>query len=65
MRPDALVFSGETDNPYVHWFGKGMPGIEEWGLRFYSQDTTVPTASPRTSGILQAEKGPGPISRTH
>ena len=42
MRPDALVCSGETDNPYVHWFGKGMPGIEEWGLRFYSQDTTRP-----------------------
>jgi hypothetical protein len=42
MRPDALVFSGETDNPYVHWLGKGMPGIEEWGLRFYSQDTTRP-----------------------
>ena len=42
MRPDVLVFSGETDNPYVHWLGKGMPGIEEWGLRFYSQDTTRP-----------------------
>jgi hypothetical protein len=42
MRPDALVFSGETDNPYVHWLGKGMSGIEEWGLRFYSQDTTRP-----------------------
>jgi hypothetical protein len=42
MRPDALVFSGETDDPYVHWFGKGMSGIEEWGLRFYSQDTTRP-----------------------
>jgi hypothetical protein len=42
MRPDALVFSGETDNPYVHWFGKGMSGMEEWGLRCYSQDTTRP-----------------------
>src|SRR5215472_2077563 len=20
MRPDALVFAGETDSPYVHWF---------------------------------------------
>ena len=42
MRPDALVFSGEPGKPYVHWFGKGMSGIEEWGLRFYSQDATRP-----------------------
>ena len=28
MRPDALVFSGETDDPYVHWFGKGMRVIQ-------------------------------------
>jgi hypothetical protein len=42
MRPDVLIFSGETDDPYIHWFGKGMPGIEEWGMRFYSQDTTRP-----------------------
>jgi hypothetical protein len=42
MRPDALVFSGEPGKRYVHWFGKGMSGIEEWGLRFYSQDTARP-----------------------
>ncbi len=42
MRPDVLIFSGETDNAYVHWLGKGMSGIEEWGMRFYSQDTNRP-----------------------
>lgn len=42
MRPDALVFPGETDDPYVHWLGKGTRGSREWGLRFYSQDSTRP-----------------------
>lgn len=42
MRPDVLIFSGETDDPYVHWLGKGEPGSYEWGMRFYSQGSTRP-----------------------
>jgi hypothetical protein len=64
MRPDALIFSGETGNPYVHWFGKGMSGIEEWGCVSTARTRPVPTASPRTSGIPQVEKELGLISRT-
>jgi hypothetical protein len=40
MRPDALTFPGQTDQPYVHWLGKGERSQYEWGLRFYSQDAT-------------------------
>jgi len=42
MRPDALIFSGQTTNPYVHWLGKGMTQQHEWAFRFYSQDTYRP-----------------------
>lgn len=43
MRPDVLVFSGEkTDDPYVHWLGKGSSGSQEWGMRFYSRDSRRP-----------------------
>jgi hypothetical protein len=42
MRPDALVFAGQTQDPYIHWLGKGMAGRHEWGLRFYSQDSSRP-----------------------
>jgi Concanavalin A-like lectin/glucanases superfamily len=38
MRPDLLVFPGQTTEPYIHWLGKGEHSQEEWGLRFYSQD---------------------------
>jgi concanavalin A-like lectin/glucanase superfamily protein len=38
MRPDALVFPGQTTQPYIHWLGKGEHSQYEWGLRFYSQD---------------------------
>jgi hypothetical protein len=38
MRPDALVFPGQTAQPYIHWLGKGEHSQFEWGLRFYSQD---------------------------
>ena len=36
MRPDAVIFDGQTDEHYVHWMGKGEPGKHEWGFRFYS-----------------------------
>jgi hypothetical protein len=39
MRPDLLVFPGETSDPYIHWLGKGIPSNYEWGFRFYSQDS--------------------------
>ena len=37
MRPDRLDFPGETDDPYVHWLGKGEKGRFQWGFRFYSK----------------------------
>jgi hypothetical protein len=37
VRPDVLEFEGETDEPYVHWLGKGEPKQMEWALRFYSR----------------------------
>ena len=37
VRPHVLVFEGETDDPHIHWLGKGEPGREEWALRFYSR----------------------------
>ncbi len=42
LRPDVLVFQGETSDPYIHWLGKGDPGRYEWALRFYSQESTRP-----------------------
>jgi hypothetical protein len=42
MRPDLLVFDGQTDEHYIHWLGKGGPGRYEWGLRFYSTDSPRP-----------------------
>jgi hypothetical protein len=42
MRPDILVFAGETKDPYVMWLGKGEKGEMEWGFRFYSQKSTRP-----------------------
>jgi hypothetical protein len=42
VRPDALVFSGETDDPYIYWLGKGDKGEFEWGFRFYSRESSRP-----------------------
>lgn len=50
MRPDALVFPGETSQIYIHWLGKGEPCQYEWGLRFYSQDS--PERPNRISGYI-------------
>ena len=42
MRPDVLNFAGETDDPYIMWLGKGSAGKYEWGLRFYTRQSTRP-----------------------
>jgi hypothetical protein len=42
FRPDSLVFPGLTQDPYVHWLGKGEPGDYEWGFRFYSRNSSRP-----------------------
>jgi Concanavalin A-like lectin/glucanases superfamily len=42
IRPDTLVFEGETEDPHIHWLGKGESGHHEWGFRFYSQRSTRP-----------------------
>ena len=40
IRPDTLVFKGETDDPHIHWLGKGEAGCYEWGFRFYSKESS-------------------------
>jgi hypothetical protein len=42
IRPDTLVFKGETEDPHIHWLGKGETGRHEWGFRFYSEQSTRP-----------------------
>jgi Concanavalin A-like lectin/glucanases superfamily len=42
FRPDSLIFAGQTQDPYVHWLGKGEPGDYEWGFRFYSRNSSRP-----------------------
>lgn len=42
MRPDVLVFEGETNDPHIHWLGKGDTGQYEWAFRFYSKESTRP-----------------------
>jgi hypothetical protein len=42
MRPDLLVFPGQTSDPYVLWLGKGQKNEMEWGFRFYSKNSTRP-----------------------
>jgi hypothetical protein len=50
IRPDRLVFEGQTAERYIHWLGKGQPGEYEWGFRFYSQDS--PTRPNRISAYI-------------
>jgi hypothetical protein len=64
MRPDTLSFPGEssadsTQNPYVHWLGKGESGQYEWAFRFYSsQPSQAPSARPnRISGYIWSPVG--------
>lgn len=42
IRPDQLIFAGQTAEHYVHWLGKGEAGEFEWGLRFYSKNSSRP-----------------------
>lgn len=42
LRPDLLIFDGETREHYVHWLGKGEQGNFEWGMRFYSRHSPRP-----------------------
>jgi hypothetical protein len=42
VRPDFLVFDGQTAEHYIHWLGKGEHGQYEWGMRFYSQNSSRP-----------------------
>ena len=42
MRPDVLEFTGEGDDAYVHWLGKGEAGQHEWAFRFYSKKSSRP-----------------------
>lgn len=42
MRPDVLEFSGEGEDGYVHWLGKGETGKMEWAFRFYPKRSSRP-----------------------
>ncbi len=42
IRPDVLVFEGETRDPHIHWLGKGDTEQYEWAFRFYSKESTRP-----------------------
>jgi hypothetical protein len=56
MRPDALTFTGQTVQRYIHWLGKGEAGASEWGFRFYSKDS--PTRPNRISAYIWNATGP-------
>jgi hypothetical protein len=44
LNPSTLRFtSGESDDCYVHWLGKGMSNQHEWTLRMYSNVTRCET----------------------
>jgi hypothetical protein len=42
MRPDVLEFTGEGEDNYVHWLGKGEAGKHEWAFRFYPKKLSRP-----------------------
>ncbi len=42
MRPDVLEFTGENEDNYIHWLGKGEAGKQEWGFRFYPKKSSRP-----------------------
>ena len=54
IRPDVLVFAGETNDPHVHWLGKGDAGQYEWAFRFYSKESTRPN---RISAYIWSPSG--------
>jgi hypothetical protein len=54
MRPDALDFMGETEDPHVHWLGKGVAGQMEWAFRFYTQNSSRPN---RISAYMWSPSG--------
>jgi hypothetical protein len=55
MRPDALEFTGEGEEGYVHWLGKGEAGKMEWAFRFYPKTSSRPN---RVSAYI-FNSGPG------
>ncbi len=42
LRPDSLLFDGETNDPHIHWLGKGESNQYEWAFRFYSRESSRP-----------------------
>jgi hypothetical protein len=54
LRPDQLVFRGQSAEHYVHWLGKGEAGRHEWAFRFYSRDSSRPN---RISAYLWSPSG--------
>jgi len=57
MRPDVLVFPGQTNDIYIHWLGKCVSGSGqcEWGFRFYSLDS--PSRPNRISAYIWNPEG--------
>lgn len=55
MRPDVLEFTGEGEDNYIHWLGKGEAGKMEWAFRFYPKKSSRPN---RISAYI-FNSGPG------
>lgn len=55
MRPDVLEFTGEGEDGYIHWLGKGEAGKMEWAFRFYPKKSSRPN---RVSAYI-FNNGPG------
>ena len=57
FRPDVLTFTGQTEQHYIHWLGKGQAGAFEWGFRFYSKDSPRPNRVSAYIWNLASESG--------
>ena len=65
MRPDALVFPGQTAQPYIHWLGRAnhrsTSGVYDSTAR---TPPSAPIGSPPISGTRPAARVPERISKT-
>jgi hypothetical protein len=69
FRPDKLTFSGQTEQHYVHWLGKGQTGAFDGDFASTARSRRGQIVSRRTYGIsllnlASRTREPGPTSRT-
>ncbi len=58
MRIDVFDYANH-ENDYVHWFGKGSIGEQEWALRMYNLNSTRPSRTSCYSFNLSGGLGAG------